>query len=498
MSALPRHAETVVVGGGTAGAALVGALAERSHETILLLDPGPDYGPFDRTAWPADLLDSRALPSSHQWGFDSGSTYANRVVAFERARVIGGCSSHNGCAAIVGSRLDYDNWEASGCTGWSTEELQPLFAEAMERLRVRNYAEDEMTPFHRACLEAAPQAGLPRARDLNDWDENHGIALFPINVVDGVRWNAAFAYLDPVRSRGPLSIVGDALVARLALGGGRVTAVEVVHEGRTQLVACDRVVLAAGAFGSPVILQRSGIGDPARLSALGIEPVHALPGVGRNLHDHPAVTVRFAGGARSVEAMQAFAATRWMPEEQSIAKLQSSYCEEGFDLHTYPIGGPAPDGGWKWELPVACMTPLSRGEVHIASADPDTLPLIDHRFASDPDGRDRRVLADGIRLMRELAATEPLRSFVGAELDAAAADDLIDERLTHYFHPVGSCKMGPSSDADAVVDPACRVHGLENVFVADRSICPTIPRANTNLPAAAIGLRAAQLLGEGR
>ena len=161
------------------------------------------------------------------------------MVAFERARVIGGCSSHKGCAAIVGSRLDYDNWEASGCTGWSTEELQPLFAEAMERLRVRDYAEDEMAPFHRACLEAAPQAGRPRVRDLNDWDESHGIALFPMNVVDGVRWNAARC-LDPVRSRATLSIVGDARVAGLALGGGRVTAVEVVREGRTQLVACDR------------------------------------------------------------------------------------------------------------------------------------------------------------------------------------------------------------------------------------------------------------------
>jgi choline dehydrogenase len=498
MNALPRHAETVVVGGGTSGAALAGTLAERSGGTILLLEAGPDYGAFDRVAWPADLLDSRALPSSHQWGFDSGSTYAHRVIAFERARVIGGCSSHNGCAAIVGSRLDYDAWEAAGCTGWGTEELQPLFAEAMARLRVRDYGDDEMTPFHRACLEAAPHAGLQRVRDLNDWDENQGIALFPINVVDGVRWNAAFAYLDPVRSRETLSIVGDALVARVILSRNRVTGVEVAHEGGTQLVECDRVVLAAGAFGSPVILQRSGIGDPARLGALGIEPVHALPGVGRNLHDHPAVTVRFVGAARSVEAMQAFAATRWMPEEQSIAKLQSTYCKEGFDLHTYPIGGPTPDGGWKWELPVACMTPLSRGEVHIASADPDALPLIDHRFASDPDGRDRRVLADGVRLMRELAAAEPLRSFVGPELDAATADDLIDERLTHYFHPVGTCKMGSASDQDAVVDPDCRIHGVENAFVADCSICPTIPRANTNLPAAAIGLRAAQLLCESR
>ncbi len=494
MSALPRHADTVVVGGGTAGAALAGTLAERSDETILVLEAGPDYGPFDRSAWPDDLLDSRALPDSHQWGFDSGSTYGLRRLAFERARVIGGCSSHNGCAAIVGSRLDYDAWEAAGCGGWGTEKLLPLFASALERLRVRAYEDAEMTPFHRACLEAAPRIGVPRVGDLNDWDEHLGMALFPINVVDGVRWNAAFAWLDPVRDRAHLTIAGDAIVSRIALDGDRAVAVECVRDGRSERVECGRVVLAGGAFGSPVILQRSGIGDPARLRALGIEPLCELPGVGLNLHDHPAVTVRFEGGPGSAEAMEAFGATRWMPEEQSIAKLRSSYCSEGFDLHTYPVGGPAPEGGWKWELPVACMTPASRGEVHITSTDPEALPLIDHRFASDPEGRDRLVLADGIRLMRELAATEPLRAFLGAEIDAEPADALIDGRVSHYFHPVGSCKMGPESDAAAVVDPSGRIHGLANAYVADCSICPSIPRANTNVPAAVIGLRVAQLL----
>jgi choline dehydrogenase len=494
---LPRHADTVVVGGGTAGAALAGTLAERSDETILLLEAGPDYGPFDRSAWPADLLDSRALPASHQWGFDSGATYGRRLLAFERARVIGGCSSHNGCAAIVGSRLDYDAWEASGCTGWGTESLRPLFDDALARLRVRAYADEETTPFHRACLDAAPHAGIPRVRDLNDWDEHLGIALFPINVADGVRWNAAFAYLDPVRARPSLTIAGDVLVSRILLEGTRATGVEYVRAGRRESVECGRVVLAGGAFGSPVVLQRSGIGEPERLRALGIKPLHDLPGVGRNLHDHPAVTVRFAGGGRSAEAMQAFAATRWMPEEQSIAKLQSSYCAEGFDLHAYPVGGPAAEGGWKWELPVACMTPLSRGEVHLSSADPEALPGIDHRFAGDPDGRDRAVLSDGIEIMRELAATEPLRSFLGPEIDAGPVDELIDGRIAHYFHPVGTCKMGPDGDGATVVDASCRIHGLANAYVADCSICPTIPRANTNVPAAVIGLRVAQILAAG-
>jgi choline dehydrogenase len=497
MSALPRHADTVVVGGGTSGAALVGALAERADETILVLEAGPDYGPFDRSAWPADLLDARALPSSHEWGYNSGATYGERVVPFERARVIGGCSSHNGCAAIVGSRLDYDAWEAAGCTGWGTERLRPLFAAALERLRVRAYGDEEMTPFHRACLEAAPAAGIPRVDDLNDWDEDVGIALFPINVQDGVRWNAAFAYLDPVRAAANVTIAGETLVVRLVLDGDRARGVEVVHEGRAQVVECGRVVVAAGAFGSPLVLQRSGVGEPGRLRALGIEPVHELPGVGRNLHDHPAVTVAFAGGEGSIEAMQAFAASRWMPEEQSIAKIRSRYCDTGFDLHTYPIGGPTADG-WRWELPVAAMAPLSRGEVHIASADPEALPLIDHRFLSDPDGMDRRVLADGIRIMRELAGTPPLREFLGPELDPAGADELIDRGITHYFHPVGSCKMGSAGDPGAVVDPSGRVHGLANAYVADCAICPAIPRANTNVPAVVIGLRIAEELAAQR
>ncbi len=495
MTALPAHATTVIAGGGTSGAALAGTLVETSDESVLVLEAGPDFGAFGAAEWPSELLDARILAGSYDWGYDSGSTLPGRVLGFSRARVVGGCSSHNGCAAIVGSRLDYDGWETLGCTGWSTRDLEPVFAAVLDRMRVRRYLPEEVTPFQQVFLDAAPSVGLPLVADLNEWAEDSGIAASPVNVVDGVRWNAAFAYLDPVRDRPSLRIVGDAAVVRVVLDGGRAVAVEVLWEGALHRVDCDRVVLTGGAYGSPGMLERSGVGDPEVLRAAGVDVVHALPGVGSNLHDHPAVKLTYAGGPDALAAMAAFAEHHYLPEEQVIAKAASRFCGEGFDLHLYPVSLIEPDGSYGFELSVAGLTPASRGAVHIRSADVLAAPLIDHRYCSDPADRDQDVLVDGVRLARELAAAEPAASFLGPETDVLSADDLIEARLEHYYHPVGSCRMGAPDDPLAVVDPGLRVRGLENLFVADCSVMPVVPRGNTNLPAVAVGLRAAQLIG---
>jgi choline dehydrogenase len=505
---IPREADTVVIGGGTAGAVVAGLLAEGSDERVLVLEAGPDFGSFESGDWPSDLLDARALGYTHDWRYGSGDTYQGRIVTFERARVIGGCSAHNGCAAIWGSRVDYDGWAALGLDGWSTDELLPLFARADERLRVRRYTPDEVTPFQRACLTAAPGAGIPLTDDLNDLDEDEGMAPSPVNIVAGTRWNAAFAYLDPVRGRSTLAIAGDCCVDRLEIENGRAGSVRYLGPDGPGTVHAERFVVAGGAYGSPAVLLRSGIGEPDELRAAGVEPTISLPGVGKNLHDHPSVSLTYSGTPELEGAMRAFGAERWMPEEQTIAKFRSRHypqAESGFDLHLYPVGGPDSEtaSGWHWYFPVACMTPGSRGAVTLRSADPWQEPRIDHGYITDPEGHDRAILMEGVRIGRELAAQPALRDVLGEEIapglsrqSDADLERWIEGTIAHYYHPVGTCAMGPESDRMSVTDARGRVHGLDNVFVADCSIMPVIPRANTNVPAVVVGERiAGWLLG---
>ncbi|MBV8136778.1 MAG: GMC family oxidoreductase N-terminal domain-containing protein [Deltaproteobacteria bacterium] len=277
---LPGFADTVVIGAGTAGAAIAGVLAASCDQSLLLLEAGPDYGSFEDGRWPADLTDARAIPTSHDWGYSSTAQSGRRVIKFDRARVVGGCSSHNGCAAIWGSRLDYDHWAELGNPGWSTEDLLALFRAGSERLRVRTPPRDEITPYQLAWLEAAPRAGIPLVADLNNLDENLGMALSPANVANGIRWNAAFAYLDPVRDRNHLSIAGGVLADRLLIRGARVEAVRAIRNGQEVTIKTGRVVLAAGTYGSPAILIRSGVGPEAEVRALGVEHVLDLPAWG--------------------------------------------------------------------------------------------------------------------------------------------------------------------------------------------------------------------------
>jgi choline dehydrogenase len=201
--------------------------------------------------------------------------------------------------------------------------------------------------------------------------------------------------------------------------------------------------------------------------------------------------------------MQEFAASHWAPEEQTIAKMRSPDCGEAFDLHMFPVGGPSAQSptGWAWIFQVACMTPRSRGWLRLTSADPQAAPAIDHRYLTDVEGYDAARLADGIEITRALAAQSSLRDDIGKELlpgpsvqGAKALADYSRATNIHYYHPVGTCRMGPASDADAVVDPSGRVHGLDNAYIADASIVPVIPRANTNVPVVVVAEKIARAL----
>ena len=495
------YADTVVIGGGTAGAAVAARLVQGTSQTVMLIESGPDYGAFTEGGWPEPLLDARSLPGGHDWGYVNSASTGRPGHLLERARVIGGCSSHNGCAAIWGSRADYDGWAALGNEGWSADELLPFFKLANETLRVKRITASEVTPWQQACLDTAPKIGIPQVADLNDLDEDIGMSTSPVNIVDGVRWNSAFAYLDSLRGDDRLIIQAQTQVDLLRLEGDRVVAVEAIGPDGPVTIEAGRVIVCAGAYGSPAILLRSGIGPESELHPLGIETKLNLP-VGKNLHDHPAVYLKYSGTPQLVTAMLDFAAKGGtLFSEQTIAKFRSIYCTSAYDLHLFPVGGQFMNEAHSWEflLPVANMTPLSRGSVQLTSTDPFATLKIDTAYLSDPEGQDLAILWNGIELVRDYACQSPLVEWIGEEISPTAdyktPEDVRGDNL-HYYHAVGTCKMGPESDATAVVDARGKVHGLDNLYVADASIMPVVPRANTNIPALVVGERVAAWLAQ--
>jgi choline dehydrogenase len=491
----PSYTDTVIIGGGTAGAAVAGRLAARGDQSVLLIEAGPDYGALTEGQWPADLLDGRVVAASHDWGYISAAQTGQAHHPLQRARVMGGCSAHNGCIALWGHRADYDSWARLAGPEWAADKVLPFFHKAAHSLRVRSFAPAEITPFHNACLEAMVQVGLPLVNDLNNLDEDIGASPAPVNIYEGLRWNTALAYLDPVRNKDTLTVLDNTLVAKVRTSRSRVTAVDIIGLKGAETIEAGRIVICAGVYGSPSILLRSGIGPANDLQRLGITPVLDMPGVGGNLHDHPAIYLQYRGTAQLAARMEAFAADgHTVFTEQSLAKLRSAHCPVAFDLHLYPVtaAGPNQEGLWECVLPVANMTPLSRGRLRLRSREPDAAPVIDTGYLSDPDETDLAVLMNGIDFARQLAKQQPLADLIGEEHPESAkvvSREAARRACLHYYHPVGTCKMGADSDPLAVVDARGKVHGIDNLYVADAAIMPVIPRANTNLPALMVAER---------
>jgi choline dehydrogenase len=233
------------------------------------------------------------------------------------------------------------------------------------------------------------------------------------------------------------------------------------------------------------------------LAEAGIGCAHALPGVGRNLHDHPMIEVEYARGEALEREIAAATARGFVPYEQTLGKACSSHAADGiYDLHVVPFFSATQTGILAGRVSVAAsvMTPRSRGYARVQSADPRAAPLLEHAYLDDPDGHDLAVMRDGVALVRDFAARPPLRHLIGEPLHALDSDDALRAAVVHYYHPVGTCAMGPSSDPLAVCDEQGRVHGLQGLTVADCSLMPRVPRANTNIPAVVIGERVAETL----
>jgi choline dehydrogenase len=501
--------DIVVVGAGPAGCVLARRLTEDPERSVALVEAGPDYGP-DPAAWPAELRDPTGIwPDSHPWGYLHAGRPADRPLPLPRAKVVGGSSTINACVWLRGSAADYDGWATLGNPGWGFADLLPYFRQAeADPLRGRLHgsdgpvpvfreAEAALSPVDRAFDAAAAALGFPRIADLNGAPgQRQGVVPTPKNIASGMRMSAAFTYLSAARQRPNFTLIADALVDRVCIENGRATGVRIA-DGRE--VRGRQVVLCGGAYGSPAILLRSGIGPAADLRELGLPVVADRPGVGAHLLDHP--TVSFANGddftSYWVRPECAPTAPSAIP---TLIKARSQQAAEEIDL--YIIHGQFPDqepGRWVAFFLFNLEVSRSRGRVRLTSRDPAATLDIDHAYLSDPT--ELEACCDGVELVKRLVTTQPLADAIepvpGQAPEWDGRDELrawVRDHVTTTFHPSSTCRMGPDADPQAVVDHAGRVYGVAGLRVVDASIFPTSPRANIHCTVVAVAEKLADAI----
>ncbi len=527
----------VIVGAGTAGCVLANRLSADPDVRVLLLEAGGR----DDWIWihiPVGYLYCIGNPRT-DWCYrtepDPGLN--GRSILYARGKVLGGCSSINAMLYLRGQKRDYEAWaRLTGDPAWSWESVLPVFKRSEDHHLGASDAhgaggewrvEQQRLSWKilEAFREAMTQAGLPKLDDFNRGD-NEGCAFFEVNQRRGVRWSATKGFLRPAMSRPNLTLLTDALVKRVRLEGKRALGIELLRGGEEAFAAARvETILAAGAIGSPQILQLSGVGPGAALQPHGIPVAHELAGVGENLQDH--LQLRMVFKVKNAVTLNQRANSFWgkammgleyalfrtgpltMPPSQlgGFARSDRSQATANVEYHIQPLSldkfgdplHPFP----AFTASVCNLRPTSRGRVQVKSADPRAHPAIMLNYLSTPE--DRKVAADALRLTRRIAAQPALARYEPAEFKpgpevqtdaelAKAAGDI----GTTIFHPVGTCKMGLATDRAAVVDSRLRVHGLERLRVVDASIMPTITSGNTNSPTLMIAERGSDLIREDR
>jgi len=524
-----KNPRFIIVGAGTAGCVLANRLSEDPKNEVLLIEAGG----WAR-GWKTDMPAALAYPMQDarlNWGYrtEPQPHLDDRKIHWPRGRGVGGSSLINGMVYIRGHALDYDRWESEGAEGWGWRNVLPYFRKSEAHASGPDaYRGGEgpvcvsppplANPLYRAWIEAGQQAGYAASDDLNGWRQE---AFGPLDLTakDGRRWSADKAYLKSAHARPNLTIITNALVLRVILRGTRAAGLSVFVDGVTRDIETDgEVILCAGAINSPQLLQLSGIGRADDLHAAGIRPLHDLPGVGQNLQDHLCVYVQHAcltqdSLARVLkQPAKTFVGLRWFLTHDGIgasnqfeagAFIRSAAGVEHPDLqyHFMPLAvGYEHRGGNlrpSFQVDVDALRPASRGWVKLRSADPTAAPEINPNYLAEE--HDRITLREAVKLTREIFAQKAFDPFRGEELAPGTRgvsdrdiDAYVRETAESAYHPSCTCRMG--SDAGAVVDPSCRVRGIEGLRVVDASIMPSVVSGNLNGPTFMIAERAADLI----